>query len=289
MSHRFTLDEITAILLDEHQEQMSGSIPPKALNKILYFASDDLDREGIEADIPYFWYMWGTALATSDTGVFRRETSRGNRVACETSVNDIQAPRHEIQQVRDVLAGNLQHYYGNRLEGITDEMYREAPYEVQRVFREFDKLLGVATDREQTTLFGDNNQDDCRQAMLRFVREFPIDDYPLFETDLLIWYRLMSAELNAKTFDPDATKRLATTFWRMFCLALARNENNDVSEAEIEAELDITDIDSEIESMRNDLHHREREFARQTASGTETARKASEALVSPYLNIDVRV
>ena len=289
MSHQFTLEDITAILLDEHQDRMSGSIPPKALNKILYFAADDLERAGVDADIPYFWYMWGTALATANTGIHRRETSRGNRVVCDSTVSDIQAPRHEIQKVREVLSGNLQHYYGNRLEGITDEMYREAPHAVQRVFREFDKLLEVATDQEQATLFGDNNQSESRRTMLEFVEEFPTDVYPVFEDDLLVWYRLMSAELNADEFDPDETQKFAKQFWRMFCLELARRENNDVSQADIEAELDIDDIDEEIELMRRDLHDQEREEAKRNARGTKAAQKAAEAIVVPYLDISIEV
>lgn len=287
MSHKFTLDEITAILLDEHQERMSGSIPPKALNKILYFAAEDFERAGIDAEIPYFWYMWGTTLATANTGIYKRETSRGNRIACNTTVQDVHAPRYEIGNVREVLTGNLQYYYRNRLDGITDEMYREAPYEVQRIFREFDKLLEVATDQEQATLIGDNNQRECRQTMLRFVEAFPTDDYPHFENDLLVWYRLMSAELNVDEFDPDDTQNLAKRFWRLFCLELARHENNDVSEADIEAELDIADIESEIESMRQDLVNKEREMARENAPDTETAQKAAEAFVAPFLDIDV--
>lgn len=287
MSHQFTPDEITAILLDEHQERMTGSIPPKALNKILYFAADDLERTGIDANIPYFWYMWGTSLATANTGIYKHETERGNRIGCDTTVNDIQAPRDEIERVREVLSGNLQHYYANRLEGITDEMYQEAPYEAQRVFRELDKLLGVATDDGQTTLFGDNNQGESRQAMLRFVEEFPTDAYPEFENDLFVWYRLMSAELNADEFDPDQTLNIAKHFWRMFCLELARRENNDVSQADIEAELDIDDIDTEIELMRRDLHTEERDLAGRTASWTETAQKAAEAVVAPHLDIYV--
>jgi hypothetical protein len=289
MSHQFTIEEITAILLDEHQDRMSGSIPPKALNKILYFAADDLERAGVDADIPYFWYMWGTSLATANTGIYKRETKRGNRIACQTSVNDIQAQRHEIRNVREILTGNLQHYYANRLEGITDEMYKEAPYEVQRVFREFDKLLEVATDKEQATLFGDNNQNESRRAMLQFVKEFPTENYPKFENDLFIWYRLMSAEINADEFDPDETQRIAKAFWRMFCLELARRENNDVSQADIEAELDINDTDSEIESMRRELHAKERDMARQDARGTEMAQKAAEAIVVPHLNINLEV
>lgn len=287
MSDQLTLEEITAILLNEHQSTYSGSIPPKALNKILYFAAKELDDENITADIPYFWYMYGTEVTTSGTGVHTISTKAGQRIRCDTGVEDIQASHGTIRKARKAVSRSLDEYYSKNLEGITDEMYAEAPYDVQRTYRELDSQIEVAADSKQTTLFGDNNRKQILRNLLEFVQDFPTDEFPTYEDDLMIWYRVMRAELKTEDFDADKIDRLATKFWRLFCLELACRENNGVSREEIESERNISDIEVEKQEMRADLLEQERSNARQNARDTDTALKAAEAFVMPFLDIEV--
>ena len=97
----------------------------------------------------------------------------------------------------------------------------------------------------------------------------------------------MRAELNEGDFEADKVDRLAAKFWRLFCLELACRENNDVSEAAIEAERDVSDIGVEKEKMRSDLLDQERTNARQNAQDTGPALKAAEAFIVPFLDIEV--
>lgn len=287
MTDQLSLEEITAILLNEHQSTYSGSIPPKALNKILYFAAEELDDENVTADIPYFWYMYGTEVKTANTGVHTISTGDGQRIRCDTGIEEIQASHATIRKARKAVSRSLDKYYSKDLEGITDEMYDEAPYDVQRTYRELDTQIGVAADSGQATLFGDNNRKQIRRNLLQFVQDFPTDDFPAYEDDLMIWYRVMRAELNDKDFDADEVDRLATKFWRLFCLELACCENNGVSSEEIEAERNIADIVSEKQEMRASLLDQERANARENARDTGTALRAAEAFVVPFLDFEV--
>lgn len=287
MNSRLSLEEVTAILLNEHQSTYSGSIPPKALNKILYFAAKELEDENVTADIPYFWYMYGTEVKTTNTGIRSVSTEDGQRIQCDTGIEDIEAPHEIVRKARKAVSRSLDKYYSETLEGITDEMYEEAPYDVQRIYRELDTQIGVAADSNQATLFGDNNRKQIRRNLLDFVQAFPTADFPAYEDDLMIWYRVMRAELNDADFDAEEVDRLATKFWRLFCLELACRENNGVSREEIESERDISDIKAEKEAMRADLLERERTNARQNARETETALKAAEALIVPFLDVEV--
>ncbi|GGL67103.1 hypothetical protein [Halocalculus aciditolerans] len=287
MSPQLSLEEITAILLNEHQSTYSGSIPPKAFNKVLYFAAKELEDENVTADIPYFWYMYGTEVKTANTGIRTISTGSGQRIQCDTSIEDIQASHGTVRKARKALSRSLDKYYRKNLEGITDEMYEEAPYDVQRIYRELDTQIEVAADSSQATLFGDNNRKQIRRNLLEFVQAFPTADFPAYEDDLMIWYRVMRAELNDNDFDAEEVDRLATKFWRLFCLELACRENNGVSRKEIEAERDISDIEAEKEAMRADLLERERTNARQNARDSETALQAAEAFVVPFLDIEV--
>jgi hypothetical protein len=287
MTEQLSLEEVTAILLNEHQSRYSGSIPPKALNKILYFAAKELEDENVNVYIPYFWYMYGTEVSTANTGIYTISTRRGQRVRCDTGVEDIQAPHATIRKARKAISRSLDDYYRKDLKGITDEMYAEAPYDVQRTYRELDTQIEVAADSKQATLLGDNNRKQIRRNLLQFVQDFPKNDFPAYEDDLMIWYRVMRAELNKEDFDADEVDRLATKFWRLFCIELACRENNGVSKEEIEAERDISDIEVEKQEMRADLLEQERINARQNARETKTALKAAEAFVVPFLDIDV--
>ena len=287
MSDQLSLEEITAILLNEHQSTYSGSIPPKALNKILYFAAEELDDENVTADIPYFWYMYGTEVKTSNTDIRTISTEDGRRIRCHTDVEDIQASHGTIRKARKAVSRSLDKYYSKKLEGITDEMYKEAPYDVQRTYRELDTQIGVAADSNQTTLFGDNNRKQISRNLIQFVQDFPTADFPAYEDDLMIWYRVMRAELNDEKFEAEEVDRLATKFWRLFCLELACRENNGVSREEIEAERNISNIEAEKQEMRADLLELERTNARRNARDTDTALKAAEAFVVPFLDIEV--
>ena len=191
VTDQLSLEEVTAILLNEYQSTYSGSIPPKALNKILYFAAKELEDENVTAEIPYFWYMYGTEVKTANTGVHTVSTKSGKRIRCNTSIEDIQASHATIRKARKAISRSLNDYYSKKLEGITDELYSEAPYDVQRTYRELDTQIEVAADSKQATLFGDNNRQQIRRNLLQFVQDFPTEDFPTYEDDLMIWYRAL--------------------------------------------------------------------------------------------------
>jgi len=289
MTAPLSLEETTALLLDEHNKEYDGSIPPKALHKILYFAAEELDREHVDAELPLFWYMYGAVVKTANTGVTKVDTDQGQRIACSTDVSDIEVPNTVLQRSRRALSRSLERYYDLGLDDLTDEMYKNAPYEVQRIYRRLDKQLEIATDEEQTTLFGAKNKQPTRESLYAFVEQFPLDDFPEYEDDLYIWYRLMSAELDSDDYDPDRATKLAKMFWRLFCLELACRENSGVSRAEIAAELGEESITDAKQRLRSEFQRLEREKARTNASDAEVALKAAEVFVAPHLDINLPV
>jgi hypothetical protein len=286
MSEQLDLEEVTAILLEEHHSHYENSIPPKALHKILYFAAKEFEREHVEVQLPLYWYIYGAVVRTTGTGVSIIEKPVGQRIACETRVADITAGERTIQCVRRALARSLHKYYDLGLEGMTDEMYREAPYAVQRVYRKLDKQLGVAADDQQTTLFGHRNVERTRETVYEFVETFPVDAFAEYENDLHIWYRLVSAELDSEEYDPDRVQRVSELFWRLFCIELACRENNRVSRSAIASELNVQSVEALKQELRGELLNREREKARRNAQDTTEAVNAAEAFVLPHLDFD---
>lgn len=284
MTAQLEVDELVALLLDEHKYEKT--LPPKAVHKILYVAKEELDRERVSVDLSTFWYMYGPVAAISGTRVaFGAEAE--TRVTCDVEVPKIDAPDGVRRRGRRAVSRALDQYYDHGLEGLTDRIYEGAPYEVQRHYRRLDKQLGAAADEGQMTLDGGKNEKRTREALFDFVEGFPVGDFPGYEDDLHIWYRLLSAQLDSDDYDPARAQRLAELFWRLFCLELACRENDGLSREEIAEELHIESVAAEKQRIRSTLLSREREKARSNARDSEEAGKAAEAFVVPYLDLEV--
>lgn len=278
-------DEVIALVFDEC---IYDDIRPKAFHKILYFVDKELEREHLSPDLPIFWYMYGAVVATSATEATFEDTDDGTTVRYSVTASDIDAPETAVRRVRKAVNRALDRYYNGGIEGLTDEMYDEAPYEVQRHYRRLDQQLEATSDEGQMTLDGGKNEKRTRETLYDFIEAFPEDEYPEFSDDLSIWYRLMSAELDSDDYDPGRAHDLAEDFWRLFCLELACRENNGLSRENIARELKgVSNVGGAKQRIRSDLLEKERKKAGENAQGDEAALKAAEALVIPHLDFTV--
>ncbi|MFC7226791.1 hypothetical protein N0B31_05195 [Salinirubellus salinus] len=277
-------DEVAALLLDEYDSEVS--LPKKALHKLLYFAKDELESERITVDIPTFWYMYGTMAATTGTDLHTGGELDDAEVHCDITVDDIDRPDGTVRRARRAVRRTLERYYDLGLEGLTDRMYDDAPYAVQRHYRSIDKQLETA-DSEQMTLSFDRNVGATRETVFEIVESFPTESFPTYEDDLHIWYRLMSTELDSSRYEPAQAKKYSKVFWRLFCLELAVRENDGLTRERIEQELNLTSIEDAKEQLRSQLRDWEREKAKANARDDQTTRRAADALVLPHVDFEV--
>lgn len=213
-----------------------------------------LEREHLSADLPIFWYMYGAVVATSDTEAMFEDAGDGTTVRCSVTPSDIDASETAVRRGCEAVNRALNRYYDGVIEGLTDEMYDKAPYEVQRHYRRLDQQLEAAADEGQMTLDGDKNEKRTRETLYDFIEAFPEDEYPEFSDALSIWYRLMSAELDSDDYDPGRAQDLAENFWRLFCLELACRENNGLSREDIARELNgVSNVEDAKQRIRSDL------------------------------------
>lgn len=285
MTEELEPDEVIALVFEEC---IYDDIRPKAFHKILYFVDKELEREHLSADLPIFWYMYGAVVATSDTEATFDTEDDGTTVRCSVTASDIDASENAIRRGRKAVNRALDRYYDGGIEGLTDEMYDEASYEVQRHYRRLDQQLEAAADEGQMTLDGGKNEKRTRETLYDFIEAFPEDEFPEFSDDLSIWYRLMSADLDSEDYDPDRAQDLAENFWRLFCLELACRENNGLTREDIARELKgISNVEDAKQRIRSDLLEKERKKARGNAQGDEAALRAAESLVIPHLDFTV--
>ncbi len=127
---------------------------------------------------------------------------------CSVTASDIDASETAVRRGREEVNRALDCYYDGDIEGLTDEMYDEAPYGIQRHYRRLDQQLEAAADKGQMTFDGGKNEKRTRENLYDFIETFPEDEYSEFSDDLSIWYRLMSAELA-----PMTTIRIERRIW----------------------------------------------------------------------------
>lgn len=257
MTATLGVGEVTALLLDERK--YDTPLRAKTFHKLLYFADKELRGVGIDTDVDHFWYKFGTMAKTGGTPVTIDRSDEGSAVDCDLEVENVGLEEDELTKARLAVSRTLNRHYGLGTEGLTDLMYEEAPYDLQRHYRHLDKQLSNAIDSRPDVEDVESDPESVRETMFDLTDSFPADDYPRLEDDLYLWYSNVSAELDEYEYQPSKILKISELFWTLFCIDLAQRENTGLSEEEIAEELDTDDLDERQEKLRKRLQVYERE------------------------------
>jgi hypothetical protein len=260
MTSTLSVGEVTALLLDERF--YSNPLRPKTFYKLLYFADKELEDVGLDTDIQHFWYKFGTMAKTGGSPVTIDWSDDAREVRCSLSASQVSLPQEEETKARLALSRALNRLYEQNTEGLTDEMYEDAPYDVQRHYRKLDKQLSDAIDNKPDYPEVDSSQEAVVDTVFDIIDTFPVDDYPWIEQDLDLWYSVLSAELDAEEYRPQKALKVSDLFWTIFCIDLAQRENTGLTPEEIAEELDTQDLEGRQDDIRKELQLTERERSR---------------------------
>jgi hypothetical protein len=264
------VDDVAALLLDERK--YDSHLREKELHKLLYFIKQELDEQGIAANIPYYWYRYGTVTPLSEFLVsIGKAEDGGSEVICPVEPDSIDTPENQVEETRSVVKEVLLRYYQiGGLQPLTDHMYEDAPYEVQREFRRLDKQLRTAADNHPDLLDDGYDKNDIRRSLSRVVKSFPTDEFPHLEPDLHLWYTVMSTELDQtdQFYSVNEMLSLCDAFWTIFMIEVAQQEHRDLTVEEVRDAIS-DDVDSYQKQMRARLENKERE---QTKFGAQLER-----------------
>lgn len=260
MTSTLSVEEVTALLLDERF--YSNPLRPKTFYKLLYFADKELSDVGLDTDIQHFWYKFGTMVKTGGSPVTIDWSEDAREIRCSLSAAQVTLPQEEETKARLALSRALNRLYEQNTEGLTDEMYEDAPYDVQRHYRRLDKQLSDAIDDKPDYPEVDSSQEAVVDTVFDIIDTFPVDDYPWIERDLDLWYSVLSAELDAEEYRPQKALKVSDLFWTIFCIDLAQRENTGLTPEEIAEELDSQDLEGRQDDIRKELQLIERERSR---------------------------
>lgn len=230
------------------QENKYDSLPPKAVNKILYLVNKRCDERGVEATVPYFWYMFGV-MTEEGAGDGPLETP-----AEPTSPDGVsQFDNEEAEPLREIVREVLQEYYETGVEGITDKTYRDAPYSVQQEWRKLDKMLRTHHDEYNDFFEVNPSWDEIWDAVDAVYESFPAEEFPEHEMDFVNWYSIMARELNSHEPDEEFLMDANLAFWKVFSISIAKKHRYEVSTEEIADIIDVPSLDDSQRTGRDDL------------------------------------
>lgn len=207
--------------LIKQEYKYEQSLPDKAVHKFLYFIDKKAIDSSLDISIPYFWYQFGTLSPVQQSG----------------SPPEDQQDRLK-DQLRPIANDVLDDYYATSLEELTDRMYEDAPYEVQRDWRVLDKKIRTLHPDYHDFYEVEPSRNSIKESIYEVYDSFPSIRY-LKESDVTKWYSMMTRELYQDKLDVDRLMVVNLTFWRIVALWLAENHRHHLSERNVKALLSI--------------------------------------------------
>lgn len=225
----------TAVDLIKQEHKYEESLPDKAVHKFLYFIDKKVNNSGLDISIPYFWYQFGTLSPVEQPG---------------PPLGDQRD--HLEDQLRPIVNDVLDEYYATSLEELTDRMYEDAPYEVQRDWRVLDKKIRTLHPEYHNFYEVEPSRNSIKESIYDVYDSFPSVRY-LEDSDITKWYSLMTRELYQDELDIDRLMVVNLTFWRIIALWLAEHHRHHLSKRNVKAILSIESFDEAREGGRSRL------------------------------------
>lgn len=274
------LGDVAAVLFDEFGR--SSTMHAKTFHKTTYFIEKRINELGGDFDLPYFWYKFGTMTVTENSPVTIQYSGDESEVLCSKQTSDLSLTSEQEEIVRTATKQVVDEHDELDTEGLTDKMYEDAPYEVQRRYRQLDSFVQwqlYKKDEDETQF----DRDEIRRYMHQFIDAFPENEYPEYENDLYLWYDLLSNRLNNSETTLGEIEDLVELFWSIFSLELAVSIDTGISPETVKRELDIGDIDQRQQYYRDELRRQERNHL-YTEDESEHLVEAADAAMASQLD-----
>lgn len=271
------LDDIIPILYEERS--YSTPLRAKAFHKLIYFIHREISaKQDIESNISLFWYKYGTCARTSPSPLLDVvETGSGHEIKFDESQVSTDLSESTESTIRETVNRVLEGYYEKGLEGITDLQYENAPYQVQRNYRELDKLIGSvkSSKGEQTSDF---DRTEFRSILHDFVNSYPVEEFPEHENELYHCYSVLSERLDDSKSTIEDQERILDTFWSLFCIDLAESTATNTSPMSVLSDLGIDDPQEAKNELREQIRQYDKDYLTVQES-TEVIEEAAEAVM----------
>jgi len=276
---------VLSLIEEEFPYEIDG-IPKKSMHKILYLINKEAKQEGVQVTIPYFWFQFGTMSRVDKNPDGGFEMATANEGAMTRILpGDIET------KLRAIVSRVLNRYLDTSLEEITDQVYQDAPYDVQLTWRELDKKLRTHHPEYADFYEVNPSRESIQESIYRVYDTFPTNRFPEYESDLHLWYSMITRELNEPEFDAEKMFDINVLFWRIFALEFVQHYHHGITLEEVKEVLDIDSFSAAQDACRAKLKSSESETLEQKFADddqfdtihTRAADAIAEAVVSEHI------
>ncbi|GAA0459690.1 hypothetical protein MUK72_16060 (plasmid) [Halococcus dombrowskii] len=221
-------------ILQQMDQQSDKDIYETEFNKLCYMAYYTLRDEGVDTELPVYWYQWGGVprINANEYPIFY-ESSEGSTLVYveelpESAFDVARSVREKVIQVARSLANRYKNVYG--VKTIVDDSYEEfAPNEFIKSFNSFRSTV-EGLESEQSTLSdafssSEGKMEALRPQMNMLVKSYPSDRYEMMETEFRQWDSI-TRQL-AKNNQIEELEEFALRFWEAISRVELRLTHND--------------------------------------------------------------
>lgn len=222
-------------VLEQMAQKSDKDIYETEFNKLCYMAYHALDDEGVELDLPVYWYQWGGVVEANPHRYPVVYKSHGDstlvraKEVSEAAFDVAADTRKQIIQKARTLADQYKNTYGT--DSIKDDSYEKfAPNEFIKTFNSLRSTID-SLESEQVALsdFTDSNDEEIRplrSEMNALIQQYPSDQYTEMELAFRQWDSI-TRQL-AKSNQVAELKEFTRRFWVAISrveLRLAHHDN----------------------------------------------------------------
>ncbi len=209
-------------LLDTFDPKREEYISQIRFYKLLFLLHTDLKKDGVDIQLPYFWYLHGDVVMTSflPAEVFRLKDKRGWKAIVPASFpSNLKIDSSKLRTINYHIGKLKEQFQYAKTKEIIKTVYKRAPYDFQREYKKFIILIDIQFKFKGITskFWGSpderlyDNQFDSLRAT------FPENDFPELYTLFLQWELFTKYQLKQIDRLPkEPTIVSINKFWKIF-------------------------------------------------------------------------
>ena len=198
-----------------------GIISQTKFYKLLYLLSDNLKRNGLEIKLPFYWYRYGPVVPyfILPEEVFTLIPKSWGKAVIMGSKRSFEVSQG-LREIIDDAVNSLKIQYGqSKTKKIVMDVYKLAPYEFQRKYKDFIKHLEIKISLRNTLPSYPLKEHEDIRRLEEMIDSFEEMDFPQIYDELLQWRLLLKNSLiKLNEVDDTYLEYLSNSYWdKLFC------------------------------------------------------------------------
>ena len=244
-------------LIREFDPQKEGTISQTKFYKLLYLLSNDLENDGVDIKLPYYWYRYGPVVPINflPEGILELRPIAWAKYSGKA----VMLRKHEAfnlhsplkESIDDAIGSLSEQYRDQKTSKVVLDAYATAPYEFQRKYKEFIKHISYKIKfRQIISLVQQLRENEDVVRLEDAIDSFDGSNFAEPYSELLQWRLLTKYSIQQlNSIDPSFMIDLSNIYWdKLFCRYLRIQKNKNLPQALIRKwQKDLPNLSKEYE------------------------------------------